>query len=56
MTQEEREILANNCPHWNDCPYPCENCHIFKKMFIMTEKNKELMLKDLCRKLNDLKW
>ena len=33
MTQEEREIIANNCPHWNECPFPCENCPTFKKMF-----------------------
>lgn len=31
--QEEIEIIANNCPYWNECSYPCKNCPTFKKMF-----------------------
>lgn len=41
MTQEEREIIANNCPHWNECAYPCENCPTFKKMFKSCHKKKK---------------
>lgn len=33
MTQEEKEIIPNNCPLWNECSYPCKNCPTFKKMF-----------------------
>lgn len=49
MTQEEREIIANNCLHWNECTYPCENCPIFKKMFklCISQEEKELLLKDI---------
>lgn len=33
-TREKKimEIIANNCPHWNECAYPCKGCPVYKRL------------------------
>lgn len=33
MTQEQREIIANSCIHYNDCHENCNSCSYFKSIF-----------------------
>lgn len=53
MTQEEREIIANNCPHWNECTEPCKNCPTFKKMFKSCHRKKKDIPQTIIKAVED---